>query len=78
MTNETHRFFRLCPRGFANEVTYFRVPADQAAEVDTYFADYSDRNPDGSARWLGEHESSDAYIPGVAVEWADRAYIGII
>lgn len=67
----TTRYYLVCPRGFRNEVVYFAVPADKAAEADAYFANYSDDNPSGYARW-----TSDVPAPGVAVAWEDRAYIG--
>jgi hypothetical protein len=71
------RYFRVCPRGFANEVIYFRVPADKIAEVDKYFADYINKQFDGgntsaSCGWTANRE---AWRPGVAVDWADHAYV---
>jgi hypothetical protein len=74
MTSSTYRYYRLCPRGFANEVTYFRVPLDKITEVDAYFVDYEDRNPGASTGWT---EDTRARQPGVAVDWADRAYVGL-
>jgi hypothetical protein len=77
MTNHpsrsNYRYFRVCPRGFANEVLYFRVPTEKIAEVDAYFDGYSDNNPSGSAGWTKDDR---ARLPGVAVDWADRAYFG--
>jgi hypothetical protein len=67
-----NRMFRVCPRGFSNEITYYRVPADKVAECEAEYAGFADANPRGSARWLGEHEQSTAYAPGVAINWADR------
>lgn len=69
-----NRIYRVCPRGFANEVIYYRVPADQIAACEAEYAGYSNNNPEGSARWLGEHEQSIGYAPGVAIDWADRNY----
>lgn len=78
MTNHpqrsTYRYFRLCPRGFVNEVTYFRVRESEVPEVERYFADYNDRNTSGSAGWTTDKR---ARMPGVAVDWADREYVGI-
>ena len=70
-----YRYFRVCPRGFANEVIYFRVPLDKVAEVDAYFDGYSDKNPSGSADWTTDKR---ARRPGVAVDWSDRAYVGFL
>jgi hypothetical protein len=69
-------YFRVCPRGFANEVLYFRVPASKVAEVDTAFEHHEDNNPNGSSRWIGPKEKSIARKPGVAIDWADRAHVG--
>lgn len=68
-----YRYFKVSPRGFANEVTYFRVPADKAAEVDAQFAGYEDKR-EGYCRWT---EDRQATIPGMAVDWDDRAYVGL-
>jgi hypothetical protein len=68
-----YRYYRVCPRGFANEVFYFRVPDDKIGEVDAHFARYSDRNPSGWAGWTKDRTASR---PGVAIDWADRARIG--
>lgn len=70
--SQPFKMFRVCPRGFADEVTYYKVPLDKVAECEAEYADFEDSNPDGSARWLGDHESSIAYKPGVAIDWADR------
>ena len=68
----TYKMLKVSPRGFANEVTYLRVPADKIAEADAKFADYNDG--DGFAEWTNDR---NANIPGVAVEWADRAWAGL-
>ena len=74
MITTKNRIYRVCPRGFVDEVTYYRVPLDKVAECEAEHAYYSDGHPDGSARWLGEHEKSIGYAPGVAIDWADRNY----
>lgn len=70
------RFLKVSPRGFANEIIYFAVPAgladEAAAEFEHRFAD-SPRTS-GYAEWT---KDSDARIPGVAIDWADRAFVGI-
>jgi hypothetical protein len=69
----THRYFKVSPRGFANEVVYFRVPEEKAPEVDAYFATYEDDEPWRYATWTNDEQ---ARVSGVAVEWDDRAHIG--
>ena len=70
-----HRYFKVCPRGFRNEVIYFKVRPDQVAEVEAYFEDYEDKNPDGYATWTDDARAREY---GVAVAWEDRAYVGFI
>lgn len=76
MTNHPNRskvrYFKVSPRGFSNEVTYFRVRESEVAEVDAQFEDYEN---DGT-RYCGWTDDQAARMPGVAVEWADRAYVG--
>lgn len=67
-----HKMLKVCPRGFANEVTYLRVPAEKVAEAEARFANYSDG--EGYAEWTNDTRAS---IPGVAVNWEDRAYVGL-
>lgn len=69
------RYFKVCPRGFQNEVIYFKVRPEKVAEVDEYFAHYSDENPSGYAEWTSDKRARE---PGVAVSWEDRAYVGFI
>lgn len=78
MANHPNRsnisYFMVSPRGFANEITYFKVPADKVAEVDKAFDGYADDvSRGGYCRWTTDRA---AKIPGVAVDWADRAYVG--
>jgi hypothetical protein len=76
MTNHpnrsNYRYYLVSPRGFANEITYFRVPVDRVAEVDAYFADYEDRNPGSRTGWT---TSGAARLQ--ALDWDDRAYVGL-
>jgi hypothetical protein len=65
------RIFRVST-GFANTVRYYRVPLDKVAECEADYAYFADTNPGGSAGWLADHAQSRAYVPGVAVDWADR------
>lgn len=78
-TYRSHRYFRVCPRGFANEVIYLRVPLLQVPEVEAHFADYTDRQfiagqTNASCGWTADKRAT---MPGVAVDWADRAYVGL-
>lgn len=77
MTNHPNRsnfrYFKVSPRGFANEVIYFRVPLDKIDEVNVRFAGFEDREDGGYCNWTDDHR---ARMPGVAVDWADRAYVG--
>jgi hypothetical protein len=64
------RYLRYCPRGFANEVTFFRVRPSEVAEVMNFIETVNAR-PDGTAEWW------TAFIPDaadVAVDWADRGW----
>jgi hypothetical protein len=82
MANHPNRsrysYFRVCPRGFANEVIYFRVPADRIDEVDKCFAIYVDQQFDNgeTSASCGWTSAKEARRPGVAIDWADRAYAG--
>jgi hypothetical protein len=67
-----YRYYRVCPRGFVNEVIYFRVPLDKVAEVDAYFENYND-DPNASAGWTNDKR---AWQPWVAVDWVDREEYG--
>ena len=71
--NRSYRYYRICPRGFANEVTYLRIPAGKVAEVEAYFDGEVDRqfdrgNTDYNDGWTTDRR---AHQPGVAIDWAD-------
>lgn len=66
------RYFKVCPRGFANEVIYFRVREHEAAEVEAKFDGFENRTS-GYCNWSDDKRAS---MPGVAVDWEDRAYVG--
>lgn len=70
-----YRYFKLCPRGFSNEIIYFKVPLDKVDEVEAYFADYEDKNPGGHAAWTSDKRAREY---GVAIPWEERAYAGFI
>lgn len=68
------RYFKVSPRGFANEVIYFRVPSEKVEEVNKVFESYEDDvERGGYCNWTSE---AKARMPGVAVDWEDRAYFG--
>jgi hypothetical protein len=72
MTMETKytRYFKVCPRGFVNEVTYYRISNErEAAQAEAEYGDIADRQPGASAGWT---DHRNARRPGVAVKWADR------
>lgn len=69
-----YRYFKVCPRGFSNEVTYYRVPLDKIDEVNREYDGYEDRqfdagNTDAYCGWTTDKR---ARAPGVAIDWADR------
>ena len=66
------KYLKYCPRGFANEVTYFAVPEDKISEADALFAGFEDHADGGYVQWTTDNRS---HAPGVAVEWADRNMI---
>ena len=61
--------FRICPRGFANEVTYLRVPADKIEQVDALFGGYND-SPNASALWVPNNRTH----PRNVIAWEDRKH----
>jgi hypothetical protein len=73
MTNHpnrsNYRYFRVCPRGFANEVRYYKVPLDKIAEVDAEYANFEDNNPGASCGWTTDRK---ARVYGVAIPWEYR------
>ena len=73
--NRSRYRYRKVSQGFANTVIYFRVPADKVPEVEAYFANYED---EGDGRWSAWTTDRKATQPGIAVDWADRAYVGLI
>jgi len=72
-SNRPYHYLKVS-QGFVNTVIYLRVPADKVEEVDLLFADYAD---DGSGRHTSWTHDRIARAPGIAVDWADRAYVGL-
>lgn len=66
-----YKYLKWCPRGFANEVTYYRVPQDKVSEAEAECDDHADRLIDdgGYAEWTSDKVASK---PGVAIDWANR------
>lgn len=77
MTNHPNRsrvrYFKVSPRGFANEIVYFRVRDDEVEQVDKQFERFEDRAGGGNCGWTDDDR---ARMPGVAVDWVDRAHVG--
>lgn len=71
-----YRYLKVS-QGYANTVIYLRVPLDQVDAANAHFKDYEDGNPTGhlTGRWVSWTDDKHARIPGVAVDWADRAYV---
>jgi hypothetical protein len=67
------RYFKICPRGFANEVLYIRVTRDaDAATLDKDYEYFADDRPGAYAGWTSD---ARARIPGVAVDFNDRYWV---
>ena len=67
------KFLKISPRGFANETITLRIPADKVAEAEAYFANYEDDvERGGHTAWV-----SAPADPMDAIDWADRAYVGL-
>lgn len=64
-----YRYLKVSPRGFDNEIVYYRVPLDKIAEADAEYLHYEDSDPQRYATWTTDKR---ARMPGVAVDWADR------
>lgn len=67
------KYLKVSPRGFGNEVTYFRVRDDEVAEVEAYFGFCEDDGSGAYSEWTTDRRAS---MPGVAVDWEDRCYLG--
>jgi hypothetical protein len=66
-------YLKECPRGFGNEVTYYRIKKSDenaikaAKDVITSY----DNDPSGFAKWTSDKRAS---IPGVAIDWELRDF----
>lgn len=73
MTNHPNRNTRIayiCPRGFANEIAYWRVKSAEVAEVQKLIDTYAD-DTSGHAGWI---EKPTAKERSMAIAWEDRQY----
>lgn len=69
-----HIYLKYCPRGFANEVVYLRVNADdQAARAQA--EQVIDRLLGETTAYAEWSTDKIAEAPGVAVEWEDRNHV---
>ena len=83
MTNHPNRsrarYYKICPRGFANEVIYLRIHNNEEAQAcEAYFAAWQSRefnagNTRAYAEWTNDKRAS---ARGAAVNWRDREYAG--
>jgi hypothetical protein len=65
-----HRYIKVNPRGFANEYTIYRVPADKVAEAEAEYDGFEDRADQGGyTAWVDAPTSR-----WDAVDWADRRW----
>ena len=63
-----YRYLKVCPRGFANEITYYRVPLDKVAEAEAEYAGYEDDvTRGGYTCWTLDKRARKACI-----NWSDR------
>lgn len=70
------QYYAVCPRGFANEVIYFRVNPEDFAACEALFSDPKYGPDGGSGAWCGWTKDRLASQPGRAVDWADRHLLG--
>lgn len=67
----TYRYYEVCPRGFANEVTYIRVPADRTGEVETHFEGEKDWQFNNGNTGYSDGWTTDKRAPRMAMDWDD-------
>lgn len=75
--NRNYRYYAVCPRGFANEITYIRVRPNEVSAVDSHFYGFGDCQFDlgNTGAWSGWTNERRARIPGVALSWADYQWM---
>lgn len=67
------RYYKICPRGFANEVRYVRVLTDEQAKIlEDEYSNIADKAPGAWAHWTRDLEAQQE---GVAVEFGDRNWL---
>lgn len=65
MKAKRHRYLKVSPRGFDNEIVVFKVPIADIREAKSEFSDYED-----GSRYC--YWSKDSRIRKDAIAWADR------
>lgn len=65
METKRHRYLKVSPRGFDNEIVVFKVPTADIREANSEFSDYED-----GSRYC--YWSKDRRIRKDAIAWADR------
>lgn len=80
MTNHpnrtVYRYIEESPRGFANEVAYYRVRPDEVAAVEAHYDGWIDRKFDQGqthANWRWVEPSPR--VRNKAIDWADASAI---
>ncbi|MEH2480185.1 hypothetical protein V1282_003542 [Nitrobacteraceae bacterium AZCC 2146] len=63
-------YLKVCPRGFSNEIIFFRVKKEELAEVSVYFEDYEDENNGRFTTFV--HKPIGCSI----IDWSDRQHFG--
>ncbi len=71
----TTRYYKISPRGFANEVRYIRIVDDEQARlIEAEYGEISDRDPAHKA-FSGWTSDRRARVPGVSVAFEDRNFV---
>ena len=60
----------ICPRGFANEIAYWRVKHADAADVQSLIDTYAD-DTNGHAGWISQPAYRERQL---AIDWEDRQH----
>lgn len=69
-TKPKARYAYICPRGFANEIAYWRVQPADVATVQELIDTYTD-DTNGHAGWIERPSYREITS---AIDWADRQY----
>jgi len=66
------QYLSICPRGFANEKTVYRVPADKIEAAKALFADYEDDCSGRYCDWLDHYPGQWMHVSWSERPWANR------